>query len=46
MLNGDKYWKVANSWNEGWGMDGYFLIKRGVDECGIEMEGVAGTPKM
>jgi len=22
--------------------DGYFLIKRGVDECGIEENGVAG----
>ncbi len=25
-LNGEKYWKIANSWNKGWGMDGYFLL--------------------
>jgi len=34
--NGQKYWKVANSWNPYWGEDGYFRIKRGKNECGIE----------
>merc|ERR1712139_415322 len=33
---GDKYWKVANSWNPYWGELGYFRIKRGTNECGIE----------
>ena len=28
----------------GWGDDGYFKIKRGVDECGIESDVVAGLP--
>jgi len=34
--NGVKYWKVANSWNPYWGEEGYFRIKRGTNECGIE----------
>jgi len=33
---GVKYWKVANSWNRYWGEEGYFRIKRGNNECGIE----------
>jgi hypothetical protein len=33
---GVKYWKVANSWNPYWGEKGYFRIKRGNNECGIE----------
>ena len=45
VLDGTKYWKIANSWNEEWGAEGYFLIKRGEDECGVESEGTAGTPK-
>lgn len=34
--SGNKYWKVANSWNPHWGEKGYFRIKRGNSECGIE----------
>jgi len=41
---GIPYWIVANSWNPDWGMDGYFLILRGSDECGIEDEADAGIP--
>jgi cathepsin B len=41
-LSGVAYWTVANSWGNTWGMEGFFLIKRGVDECGIESAGVAG----
>jgi cathepsin B len=33
---GGDYWLVANSWNEDWGEQGFFRIKRGTDECGIE----------
>ena len=39
-----KYWIVANSWNTSWGMDGYFFIARGDDECGIESGVIAGMP--
>ena len=37
------YWKVANSWNDGWGERGYFRIERGKDILNIESGVVAGT---
>jgi hypothetical protein len=40
--NGTKYWRVANSWNQFWGEHGYFRIRRGVNECGIESQVTAG----
>jgi len=44
--NGMTYWTVANSWNTDWGEDGFFRIKRGHNECGIEKMGppYAGLP--
>lgn len=45
-LGGVPYWKIANSWNTDWGMGGFFLIKRGSNECGIEDSGSAGQPKL
>merc|ERR1719163_1778218 len=40
---GVKYWKVQNSWNPYRGEKGYFRIKRGTDECGIEDQVVANS---
>ena len=44
--DGIKYWICVNSWNEGWGDKGYFKIKRGNNECGIENIAYAGIPKL
>ena len=41
--SGGDYWLVANSWNSGWGDNGFFKIARGVNECGIESDVCAGT---
>jgi cathepsin B len=40
--NGVDYWLVANSWNNGWGDNGFIKIRRGTNECGIEESVVAG----
>lgn len=41
--NGTKYWKIANSWNHFWGEKGFFRIRRGTNECGIEDEITAAS---
>merc|ERR1711981_6957 len=30
------YWLLANSWNSDWGENGFFRMRRGTNECGIE----------
>eukprot|EP00457_Paulinella_chromatophora_P006294 gb/GEZN01006312.1/.p1 GENE.gb/GEZN01006312.1/~~gb/GEZN01006312.1/.p1 ORF type:complete len:391 (+),score=51.12 gb/GEZN01006312.1/:237-1409(+) len=42
--NGQKYWKCANSWNPTWGESGYFRIRKGVNECGIESLVTSSNP--
>lgn len=41
---GNKYWKIANSWNPFWGESGYFRIKRGSNESGVENFVTFSTP--
>ncbi|XP_022083479.1 dipeptidyl peptidase 1-like [Acanthaster planci] len=42
---GEKYWIVQNTWGESWGMEGYFKIRRGTNECHIESMAVATLPR-
>ena len=42
--SGEKYWIVKNSWGKLWGENGFFRIRRGVDECAIESIAVSAEP--
>eukprot|EP00771_Trimastix_marina_P003008 gnl/Trimastix_PCT/419.p2 GENE.gnl/Trimastix_PCT/419~~gnl/Trimastix_PCT/419.p2 ORF type:complete len:316 (-),score=102.90 gnl/Trimastix_PCT/419:85-1032(-) len=44
--DGTPYWIVQNSWRTDWGNKGYFWILRGQDECGIESDVWAVTPRL
>ncbi|CAD5212124.1 unnamed protein product [Bursaphelenchus xylophilus] len=44
--DGIPYWLCANSWTTGWGEKGFFKIRRGNNECGIEGGIVAGLPRL
>ncbi|XP_044269569.1 cathepsin B-like [Tribolium madens] len=40
------YWLIANSWSKSWGENGFFKILRGQNECGIENNPYAVSPKL
>jgi len=31
----EKYWILKNTWATSWGMQGYMLLERGYDRCGV-----------
>jgi len=39
----ENYWLIANSWTTDWGDQGFFKIRRGTNECGIEATSAAGV---
>jgi cathepsin B len=43
---GEPYWVVQNSWGTEWGRSGFFWIRRGRDECGIESNALGARARV
>ncbi len=41
---GLKFWWARNTWGKEWGIQGYFRMKRGVNECQMEENVITGIP--
>jgi len=41
--NGVPYWLAVNSWGTDWGMNGFYKMRRGTNECGFEDGAVWGV---
>lgn len=44
IKSGEKFWILQNTWGENWGENGFFRMKRGTDEFGIESICEAADP--
>ena len=42
--NGEDYWLIANSHGSGFRENGFFKMRRGINECNIEESVIAGEP--